>query len=138
MRFTFFTGICALATLSLPLVTIKQNRIVAGENLWLFELHPLFGTAAVLFIGVLFYLVLSRRANAVNFLAAACLLMVLVLGGVWSVHTNLAEWDSTGYGRISFAGGFWFFLLTLYFFLSYTHRESGSARVRQLSIAVPL
>ena len=138
MRFTFFTGICALATLSLPLVTIKQNRIVSGEDLRIFELHPLFGVAAVIYLGVLFYIVLRRRANAVNFLAAACIFMVLILGAVWSVHTSLAEWDSTGYGRISFAGGFWFFLLTLYLFLSYSHRESGSARVRQLSIAVPL
>ncbi|MDY7030220.1 MAG: hypothetical protein SVR04_18195, partial [Spirochaetota bacterium] len=64
MRFTFFTGICALATLCLPLVTIKQNRIVAGEDLWIFALHPLFGAAAVIFIGALFYLVLSHRANA--------------------------------------------------------------------------
>ncbi len=138
MRFTFFTGICALVTLSLPLVTIKQNRIVAGEDLWLFQLHPLLGAAAVLFLGVLFYLVVSRRATAGNFLAAACLFMILILSGVWSVHTNLAGWDSSGYGRISFAGGFWFFLLTLYLFLSYSHRESGSARVRQLTIAVPL
>lgn len=138
MRFPAFAALCSILTLALPLVSIKQNRIVTGEAIRLFELHPLFIIAGIVFLGLVLFLIVSRRADAVTFLISAGLFMLLVLGGVQYLHSTVEEWNVSGFARISFSSGFWFFILTLYLFLSFSYREARSTLTRRLTVIVPL
>lgn len=124
MRFKFFTGLCAVCTFLLPLYTVKPNRIQTGSAVWVFQLPIGYWLAAIVLIFLIAFIVFSRRHTDILFLAFSPAFMSLLLAILHYLQGHLYIWDAEEYGRISFSGGFWIALLTIYLLLSWAYRNT--------------
>ena len=124
MRFKIFTGLCAVCTFLLPLYTVKPNRIQTGSAVWVFQLPIGYWAAAVILIFLIVFIVFSRRHTDIFFLLFSIAFMGLLLATLHYIQGHLYIWGGEEYGRISFSGGFWIALLTIYLLLSWTYRTT--------------
>lgn len=97
----------------LPVATISSNRIQAGEGLSLFDLTPQLAWIALALFVLLLGVTLIKLPKA--FLWQACLWLLLVLlifqGVSQQLHALAAQATAQ---RLSFASGFWLFLVGSY------------------------
>lgn len=138
MKFSIFTALSAAITFLLPLAKVKQNRIVAGEEVWIFQIHPLFGIAAALILFLFFLLIYTRRFGPVFAYLFALLISLTVFGALYYLNQNTHLWDLQDFGRVSFDSGFWFYILTLYLLLSWSYRETESRILKNLILISPI
>ncbi|HDQ13545.1 MAG TPA: ABC transporter permease [Sediminispirochaeta sp.] len=138
MRFSLFSLLCLAASFSMPLVVLKENRIVTGRGVWLFQINPLFAVAAGLLLILMAFLLYKGLWRGLQAHLWAFFLFLLIFSVLLHLQQNLSKWDLPAMGRVSFAGGFWFSLFCIYLLLSWAYRQTDSAVQRYLVVFTPL
>lgn len=100
------------ATLALPFVVVKPNRILQGQGRSLFESLPSWAgiglTAAFL---VLAFCLIIRLPSAIRLTLAVAALVATILALGWAAHAQLPPGNS--YARVSPGSGLWVLLFGL-------------------------
>lgn len=100
------------ATLALPFVVVKPNRILQGQGQYLFDALPVwagYGLTALLVSTALILIVRFPAAGKLALAAAMVVVVTLALG--WAAHEQIQPGNT--YARVSPGSGYWLLLFGL-------------------------